>query len=153
MAKFTMAPAGTKNHHAYHGGLLEHVVNLMEVVLRVSPCYPQINRDLLLMGAFLHDLGKTDELSYDRGLSYSDEGQLIGHLVMAVAMLDAKAGRGRKALRRTDPRGNRAAAEAHDRQPPRRIRLRQPQAAHDVGGRGPVLARQPRRQDEHVLRI
>ena len=90
MAKFTMAPAGTKNHHAYHGGLLEHVVNLMEVVLRVSPCYPQINRDLLLMGAFLHDLGKTEELSYDRGLSYSDEGQLIGHLVMAVAMLDQK---------------------------------------------------------------
>ena len=90
MAKVTMAPAGTKNHHAYHGGLLEHVVNLMEVVLRVSPCYPQINRDLLLMGAFLHDLGKTEELSYDRGLSYSDEGQLIGHLVMAVAMLDQK---------------------------------------------------------------
>ena len=79
MAKFTRAPAGTKNHHAYHGGLLEHVVNLMEVVLRVSPCYPQIDRDLLLMGAFLHDLGKIDELSYDRGLSYSDEGQLIGH--------------------------------------------------------------------------
>ncbi len=90
MTKFTMAPAGTKNHHAYHGGLLEHVVNLMEVVLRVAPCYPQLNRDLLLMGAFLHDFGKTDELSYDRGLSYSDEGQLIGHLVMAVAMLDKK---------------------------------------------------------------
>ena len=60
MAKFTMAPAGTKNHHAYHGGLLEHVVNLMELVLRVSPCYPQINRDLLLMGAFLHDVGKIE---------------------------------------------------------------------------------------------
>lgn len=90
MAKITMAPAGTKNHHAYHGGLLEHVVSLMEVVLRVTPCYPQINRDLLLTGAFLHDLGKTEELNYDRGLSYSDEGQLIGHLVMAVAMLDRK---------------------------------------------------------------
>ncbi len=90
MAKLTMAPAGTKNHHAYHGGLLEHVVNLMEVVLAVGPCYPQVNRDLLLMGAFLHDLGKTEELSYDRGLSYTDEGQLIGHLIMAVAMLDKK---------------------------------------------------------------
>ncbi len=90
MAKLTMAPAGTKNHHAYHGGLLEDVVNLMEVALRLSPCYPQINRDLLLMGAFLHDLGKTEELSYDRGLTYSNEGQLIGHLVMAVAMLDKK---------------------------------------------------------------
>ncbi len=90
MAKLTMAPAGTKNHHAYHGGLLEHVVNLMEVVLRISPCYPQVNRDLLLMGAFLHDLGKVEELSYERGLSYSDEGQLLGHLVIAIGLLDAK---------------------------------------------------------------
>jgi 3'-5' exoribonuclease len=96
MAKLTMAPAGTKNHHAYHGGLLEHVVNLMEVVLRISPCYPQIDRDLMLMGAFVHDLGKTEELSYDHGLGYTDEGQLIGHLVMAVGMLDAKAAEAEK---------------------------------------------------------
>jgi 3'-5' exoribonuclease len=88
--KLSMAPAGTKNHHAYHGGLLEHVVSLMELVLRVAPCYPQIDRDLLLVGAFLHDLGKVDELSYDRGLAYSDEGQLIGHLVIAVEMLGRK---------------------------------------------------------------
>jgi 3'-5' exoribonuclease len=90
MGKLTMAPAGTKNHHAYHGGLLEHVINLMEVVLRVSPCYPQLDGNLLLMGAFLHDLGKTEELRFDHGLSYSDEGQLLGHLVIAVAMLDRK---------------------------------------------------------------
>jgi 3'-5' exoribonuclease len=90
MAKLAMAPAGTKNHHAYHGGLLEHIVSLMEVVSHVAPCYPEINRDLLLMGAFLHDLGKTDELAYEHGLTYSDEGQLIGHLVMAVEILSAK---------------------------------------------------------------
>jgi 3'-5' exoribonuclease len=90
MAKVMMAPAGTKNHHAYHGGLLEHIVGLMEVVVRVAPCYPQLNRDMLLMGAFLHDLGKTAELSYDHGLAYTDEGQLIGHLVIAVEMLNAK---------------------------------------------------------------
>ncbi len=90
MAKFTRAPAGIKNHHAYHGGLLQHVVNLMEVVLRISPCYPQIDRDLLLTGAFLHDMGKIDELSYERDLAYTDEGQLIGHLVIAVELLDAK---------------------------------------------------------------
>jgi len=90
MAKFTRAPAGIKHHHAYPGGLLDHVVNLMEVVLRVSPCYPQVDRNLLLMGAFLHDLGKVDELRYDREMAYSDEGQLIGHLVMAVGMLEAK---------------------------------------------------------------
>lgn len=90
MAKLTRAPAGVKHHHAYPGGLLEHLVNLMEVVHRIAPCYPQIDRDLLLMGAFLHDLGKVDELTYDRELAYSDEGQLIGHLVMAVGMLEQK---------------------------------------------------------------
>jgi 3'-5' exoribonuclease len=89
-AKLMMAPAGTKNHHAYHGGLLAHIVGLMELVLHIAPCYPQIDRDLLLMGAFLHDLGKIDELTYERGLAYSDEGQLIGHLVMAVSILEAK---------------------------------------------------------------
>jgi 3'-5' exoribonuclease len=90
MDKFTRAPAGIKNHHAYQGGLLEHVVNLMEVVLRIGPCYPQIDRNLLLMGAFLHDLGKVNELRYERDLAYSDEGQLIGHLVIAVGLLDGK---------------------------------------------------------------
>lgn len=90
LEKLSRAPAGIKHHHAYLGGLLEHVVNLMEVVLRVAPCYPMIDRDLLLMGAFLHDMGKVDELSYDRELAYGDEGQLIGHLVMAVGMLEAK---------------------------------------------------------------
>jgi 3'-5' exoribonuclease len=90
VAKLAMAPAGAKNHHAYHGGLIAHVVGLMELVDRVAPCYPQIDRDLLLIGAFLHDLGKTDELSYAHGLAYTDQGQLIGHIVMAVEMLDAK---------------------------------------------------------------
>lgn len=90
MAKFTRAPAGIKNHHAYPGGLLQHVVTLMEVVLKIGPCYPQIDRDLLLTGAFLHDIGKIDELSFDRDMGYTDEGQLIGHLVMAVGKIDAK---------------------------------------------------------------
>lgn len=90
MASLALAPAGTKNHHAYHGGLLEHVVGVMELVDRVAPCYPQINRDLLLAGAFLHDLGKTTELSYDHGLAYTDEGQLLGHIVMSVEILNAK---------------------------------------------------------------
>jgi 3'-5' exoribonuclease len=90
MNKFTRAPAGVKNHHAYVGGLLEHVVNLMEVVTRVVGCYPAVDPDLLLMGAFIHDMGKIAELSYDRGFAYTDEGQLIGHLVMAVSVLEAK---------------------------------------------------------------
>ncbi len=90
MGKFTRAPAGVKNHHAYHGGLLEHVVSLMELAAAIAPLYPQLDADQLLLGAFLHDIGKVDELTYDRELGYSDEGQLVGHLVMAVEILDGK---------------------------------------------------------------
>jgi 3'-5' exoribonuclease len=90
MRKFSRAPAGIKLHHAYLGGLLEHVVSLMEVVVRIAPCYPQLDRDLLLMGVMLHDASKVDELSYDREFAYSDEGQLIGHVVMAVGLLEGK---------------------------------------------------------------
>ena len=90
LAKLSSAPAGVKNHHAYRGGLLEHIVTLMEIVLRIGPIYPQIDLDLLLMGAFLHDLGKVDELSYDRDFAYTDEGQLIGHLIIVVGLLDRK---------------------------------------------------------------
>jgi 3'-5' exoribonuclease len=90
MGRFTRAPAGVKNHHAYVGGLLEHVVSLMELCTRVAPLYPSLNADVLLLGAFLHDIGKINELSYDRGFAYTDEGQLIGHVVMAVSMLEAK---------------------------------------------------------------
>jgi len=90
MEKFTSAPAGIKNHHAYHGGLLEHVTNLMEVVLLVKDRYPQLDPDLLLIGAFLHDVGKIEELSYERDFAYTDEGQMLGHLVMAVSLLDRK---------------------------------------------------------------
>lgn len=91
MAKFTSAPAGVKNHHAFRGGLLAHVVSLMEVCAVVGPKYPELDVDLLLLGAFLHDAGKIDELTYDRELGYSDEGQLIGHVVMAVGMVEEKA--------------------------------------------------------------
>jgi 3'-5' exoribonuclease len=85
--KFTSAPAGIKNHHAYQGGLLEHVVALLNVADRILDLYPEIDRDLLLSGIFLHDIGKVDELSYERAFAYTDEGQLVGHLVMGVEML------------------------------------------------------------------
>ena len=90
MRKLSRAPAGVKNHHAYLGGLMEHVVNLMELITRIAPLYPSINADLLLMGAFLHDVGKVDELAYERDFTYTDEGQLIGHVVMAVGILEKK---------------------------------------------------------------
>src|SRR5947209_19958202 len=90
MGKFTTAPAGIKNHHAYRGGLLAHIVSLMDVCRVVAPLYPELDADLLIMGAFLHDAGKTDELIYDRELGYSDEGQLIGHVVMVLGTLEDK---------------------------------------------------------------
>ena len=91
MGKLLRCPAGVKNHHAYVGGLLHHIVQLMDLVIAVRPLYPQIDGDLLLMGAFVHDMGKIDELSYDKGFAYTDEGQLIGHLVMAVSTLEQNA--------------------------------------------------------------
>lgn len=90
MRKFSRAPAGVKNHHAYVGGLLEHVVSLLDLVSRIDGLYPGVDTDLLLMGAFLHDMGKIDELTYERDFAYTDEGQLIGHLVMAIGILERK---------------------------------------------------------------
>lgn len=88
---FCQAPAGVRNHHAYIGGLLEHVVTLLDVADRVLPLYPLLDRDLLLSGVFLHDVGKVRELSYGRTFAYTDEGQLIGHLIIGVEMLNEKA--------------------------------------------------------------
>lgn len=85
-----LAPAGIKTHHAYPGGLLEHVVSLMGLADRVSSHYSVLNRDLMLAGAMLHDIGKLEELLFEGELSYSDAGQLLGHLVQGVQMLDAK---------------------------------------------------------------
>jgi 3'-5' exoribonuclease len=90
---FRQAPAGVRNHHAYIGGLLEHVVTLIDAAERMLPLYPAVDRDLLLMGVFLHDIGKVRELSYSRVFAYSDEGQLIGHLVIGVEMLNEKVAR------------------------------------------------------------
>jgi len=88
--KMRSAPAGIKNHHAYRGGLLEHMLSLMEVCSLVAPRYEGVDPDLLLMGAFLHDIGKIDELIYEPDLGYSDSGQLIGHLIQGVSILDKK---------------------------------------------------------------
>jgi 3'-5' exoribonuclease len=90
MKAFCRAPAGTKAHHAYPGGLLEHVVNILETWHRIADLYPTVNRNLLLAGIFLHDLGKIREMSYDATLLYTDEGQLLGHLIIAIEILTLK---------------------------------------------------------------
>jgi len=90
MKGFCQAPAGIRNHHAYLGGLLEHVVTLMDAADRILSLYPELDRDLLLTGIFLHDIGKVQELSFARTFGYTDEGQLVGHIVIGVEMLNEK---------------------------------------------------------------
>ena len=88
--KFQLAPAGVSNHHAFPGGLLTHTVDMMELAVLIAPRYPQLDGELLMFGAFLHDLGKMDELASDGELTYTDRGQLVGHIVMGVQMLGEK---------------------------------------------------------------
>ena len=91
MRGLCQAPAGVRIHHAYIGGLLEHLVTMMDVAERILPLYTDVNRDLVILGIFLHDSGKIRELSFDRAFGYTDEGQLIGHINIGVEMLEAKA--------------------------------------------------------------
>ena len=90
MAAFARTPAGVKHHHAYAGGLLDHVVNLLRLADRVAPLYPALDRDLLLVGVLVHDIGKVRELESLQGFSYTDEGQLLGHVLLGLEMIDAK---------------------------------------------------------------
>jgi 3'-5' exoribonuclease len=84
------APAAKQIHHAYLGGLLEHVLSLCTLARAVAAHYPNIDYDLLLAGVVLHDIGKIYELNYERGFSYSDDGQLLGHMTMALRMVADK---------------------------------------------------------------
>ena len=89
-AAYRNAPAAKTLHHAYIGGLLDHVVSLFRSCDLVCRNYPQVNRDLLLTGAFLHDIGKIHELTYMRSFSYTTRGQLLGHMIIELEMLQAK---------------------------------------------------------------
>lgn len=88
---FCACPAGVKLHHAYVGGLLEHTVTMMDIGEGMARFYPGVDRDLLIMGVFLHDAGKVRELSYGRAFGYTDEGQLLGHLALGLELLLDKA--------------------------------------------------------------
>ncbi len=91
VARFKRAPAAVTMHHAYVGGLLEHTLNLLELAQVVIPRYPELSLDLVLAGLFLHDLGKTEELQYDTNFQYTDQGQLLGHIVHCVIWIEEKA--------------------------------------------------------------
>ena len=83
-ARYKRAPAAKVMHHAYLGGLLEHVVSLCGLAKQVAAHYPELNLDLLLTAAILHDAGKLDELCYERAIGYTVEGHLLGHIVMEI---------------------------------------------------------------------
>ena len=80
--RFKRAPAAKVMHHAYLGGLLEHVISLCGLAKQIAAHYPELDGDLLMTAAILHDVGKLDELCYERAIGYTVEGQLLGHIVM-----------------------------------------------------------------------
>ena len=85
--KLKRAPAAMTMHHAFIGGLLEHVVSLTGLARAVSEHYPELDADLLLTGVVLHDIGKIEELRYVRGIEYSTEGRLLGHIMIGAGMV------------------------------------------------------------------
>src|SRR3989442_6631685 len=88
---FARAPAAQKIHHAYPGGLCEHTLSVMQLGMRVCEHYPQLDRDLITAGCLLHDFGKSREISPQ--LEYTDEGKLVGHLVLTCQLIREKASR------------------------------------------------------------
>jgi 3'-5' exoribonuclease len=96
VVRFKRAPAAKVMHHAYLGGLLEHVVSLCGLAKQIAAHYPELDVDLLLIAALLHDVGKLDELCYERAVGYTTEGQLLGHIIMELdtvtKAMDAMAG-------------------------------------------------------------
>ena len=90
MSRFKQAPAAVQLHHAFLGGLLEHTHSLMRLGRTVAPLYPKINPDIVLMGLFLHDLGKCVELSWNSVFEYTDEGRLVGHIARGAIWLQEK---------------------------------------------------------------
>lgn len=88
--KFKKAPAATKVHQPYLGGLLEHTCNLVKICETMGDIYKEINREFLITMALLHDIGKIREYTYDRVIEYTDEGKLLGHIAIGLEMIDQK---------------------------------------------------------------
>src|SRR2546421_7559365 len=91
MTNLCRAPAAMSMHHAFIGGLLEHKLNAIEVADAIVKFYPGLNRDVLITGIFLHDIAKTWELAYSTAFSYTDGGQLVGHIVKSAMWVEQKA--------------------------------------------------------------
>ncbi len=93
MEIFLAAPAAKLFHHAYLGGLVEHTVAVAEMCDFVAQQYARVDRDLLLTAALLHDIGKTQELSFDTSIDYTDAGRFLGHVIQGVTFVSERAGR------------------------------------------------------------
>lgn len=87
---YRTAPAAKGMHHVYLGGLLEHSLSVARLVDQIIPLYPLLQRDLLIAGALLHDVGKVREMTYLRSFDYTDEGKLLGHISIGVEMIHEK---------------------------------------------------------------
>src|ERR1700676_3497473 len=87
---YRIAPAAKHVHHAYLGGLIEHVLSVCNLCRAMAAHYKFIDLDLLMTGAILHDIGKVAELTYDRSFGYSSEGQLLGHIIIGLRFLHDK---------------------------------------------------------------
>ncbi|MBS1972069.1 MAG: HD domain-containing protein [Bdellovibrionales bacterium] len=90
---FMQAPAAKTIHHAWRGGLLEHILSISKIMEFLATHYDFLNRDLLIFGAIFHDIGKVWELSYEGSLGYTDKGRLLGHMQLACELVDKKAAR------------------------------------------------------------
>ncbi len=90
MTHFKRSPAAKNFHHGYLGGLLEHTLGVCKLARAVADMYPLLDADLLVFGAFVHDIGKIHELRSHPVIDYTDEGRLIGHLVLGVRMVEEK---------------------------------------------------------------
>jgi len=88
--KFKRAPAATKVHQPYIGGLAEHTVNVVTICESIGNIYKEINRDFLITMAILHDIGKIREYAYDKAIEHTDEGKLLGHIAISLEMIDQK---------------------------------------------------------------
>jgi len=90
VTQFKKAPAAKHFHHGYLGGLLEHTLSVSQMAVLVSEHYPELDCDLLLSGAILHDIGKVEELTHEPTIEYSNKGRLLGHIVLGVMMVEEK---------------------------------------------------------------
>ena len=88
LMKFTSAPAGKYWHHSYLSGLLEHSLELIKICDLMCDIHPEINRDLVICGALMHDYGKTEEISFDSSFEYTTKGKLIGHIVISAMLIN-----------------------------------------------------------------